>query len=89
MIKIVAAVLALFLAANPASAQQRLLNIFNWSDYIDARLIDEFSKETGIRVTYDTYDSNEVLEAKLLAGRSGYDLVVPSGTFLQRQIEAG
>jgi putrescine transport system substrate-binding protein len=89
MIKIVAAVLALFLAANPALAQQRLLNIFNWSDYIDARLIDEFSKETGIRVTYDTYDSNEVLEAKLLAGRSGYDLVVPSGTFLQRQIEAG
>jgi putrescine transport system substrate-binding protein len=71
MIKIVAAVLALFLAANPASAQQRLLNIFNWSDYIDARLIDEFSKETGIRVTYDTYDSNEVLEAKHLAGRSG------------------
>lgn len=89
MIKIVAAALALFLAANPAFAQQRLLNIFNWSDYIDARLIDEFSKETGIRVTYDTYDSNEVLEAKLLAGRSGYDLVVPSGTFLQRQIEAG
>lgn len=89
MIKMLIAVLALFLAANPALAQQRVLNIFNWSDYIDPRLIDEFTKETGIRVTYDTYDSNEVLEAKLLAGRSGYDLVVPSGTFLQRQIEGG
>jgi len=89
MFRKVAAFLALLVAATPASAQQRVLNIFNWSDYIDARLVDEFSKETGIRVTYDTYDSNEVLEAKLLAGRSGYDLVVPSGTFLQRQIEAG
>ncbi len=72
-----------------AAAQQRTVNVYNWSDYIDPRLIDEFTKETGIKVTYDTYDSNETLEARLLAGRSGYDLVVPSGTFLQRQIQVG
>lgn len=89
MMRTIALLFAFVVAMAPASAQQRTLNIFNWSDYIDARLIDEFTKETGIRVVYDTYDSNEVLEAKLLAGRSGYDIVVPSGTFLQRQIEAG
>lgn len=72
-----------------ASAQQKMVNVYNWSDYIDPRLLDEFTKETGIKVTYDTYDSNETLEAKLLAGRSGYDIVAPSGTFLQRQIQAG
>jgi putrescine transport system substrate-binding protein len=76
-------------AASPAFAQQRVVNVFNWSDYIDPKLIDEFTRETGIRVVYDTYDSNETLEARLLAGRSGYDIVVPSGTFLQRQIQAG
>ena len=53
------------------------------------RCIDAFTKETGIKVVYDTYDSNEVLETKLLAGHTGYDVVVPSATFLQRQIAAG
>lgn len=80
---------ALALSIAGASAQQRTVNVYNWSDYIDPRLLDEFTKETGIKVVYDTYDSNETLEAKLLAGRSGYDIVVPSGTFLQRQIQAG
>jgi putrescine transport system substrate-binding protein len=56
---------------------------------VDPKVLDEFTKETGIKVVYDTYDSNETLEAKLLAGRSGYDIVAPSGTFLQRQIQAG
>ncbi|MFN3890070.1 MAG: polyamine ABC transporter substrate-binding protein [Beijerinckiaceae bacterium] len=72
-----------------AIAQTRAVHVYNWSDYIDPRLLDEFTRETGIKVVYDTYDSNETLEAKLLAGRSGYDIVVPSGTFLQRQIQAG
>ncbi|MBB3952380.1 polyamine ABC transporter substrate-binding protein [Aureimonas jatrophae] len=72
-----------------ASAQERVVNVFNWSDYIDASLIDQFTKETGIRVVYDTYDSNEILETRLLAGGSGYDVVVPSAEYLSRQIEAG
>jgi len=74
-------------AASHASAQQ--LNIFNWSDYINEESIPEFIAESGIDTTYDTFDSNETLEAMLLAGNSGYDLVVPSGTFLKRQSELG
>ena len=72
-----------------ASAQERVVNVYNWSDYIDPAMLDAFTKETGIRVTYDTYDNNEIVETKLLAGRSGYDIVVPSGPFLQRLIKAG
>ena len=73
--------------ASSASAQE--LNIFNWSDYIDEDSIPTFIAETGIDTTYDTFDSNETLEALLLAGNSGYDVVVPSGTFLKRQSELG
>ncbi len=80
---------ALAISITASSAQQRVVNVYNWSDYVDPRVLDEFTKETGIKVVYDTYDSNETLEAKLLAGRSGYDIVAPSGTFLQRQIQAG
>ena len=76
-------------AVTGAHAQQRLLNVYNWSDYIDPKLLQQFTAETGIKVVYDTYDSNEILETKLLAGNSGYDLVVPSGSFLLRQIKAG
>ncbi len=65
------------------------LNIYNWSDYIAEDTIEKFEAETGIDVTYDVYDSNEVLEAKLLAGSSGYDLVVPTSDFLRRQINGG
>lgn len=72
-----------------AHAQERTLNIYNWSDYIDDSIITDFQNETGIKVTYDVFDSNEILETKLLAGGSGYDVVVPSGQFLARQIEAG
>ncbi|MEX4007068.1 MAG: polyamine ABC transporter substrate-binding protein [Neoaquamicrobium sediminum] len=72
-----------------AQAQERVVNVLNWSDYIDDSLIAEFTEKTGIRVVYDVFDSNEILETKLLAGGSGYDVVVPTGSFLSRQIQAG
>ena len=75
------------LMAGAASAQE--VRVYNWSDYIDEALLAKFEAETGIKLIYDVFDSNEVLETKLLAGGSGYDAVVPSGTFLQRQIQAG
>src|SRR5713101_6385120 len=79
-------------AIAPALAQvkkERIVNVYNWSDYIAPPLIEEFSKETGIKVRYDTFDSNDTLETKLLAGKSGYDVVVPTAYFLERQIKAG
>ncbi len=66
-----------------------MVNFYNWSDYIDPAVLDGFTANTGIKVRYDTFDSNDTLEAKLLAGKSGYDVVVPSGYFLARQIAAG
>jgi putrescine transport system substrate-binding protein len=72
-----------------AAAEEKVLNVYNWSDYIDPAVIEAFQKETGIAVSYDVFDSNEVLETKLLTGKSGYDVVVPSAYFLERQIEAG
>ena len=68
---------------------QKVLNVYNWSDYIDPTVVPAFEKEYGIKVNYDVFDSNEVVETKLLAGRTGYDVVVPSASFLQRQIQAG
>ena len=73
----------------PVPAEEPLLNVYNWSDYIAADTIANFEKETGIKVRYDVFDSNEVLEAKLLAGNTGYDVVVPSANFVARQIKAG
>jgi putrescine transport system substrate-binding protein len=77
-------------AGAPApAAEEKILNIYNWSDYIAPDTVAKFEAETGIKVNYDVYDSNEILEAKLLAGKSGYDLVVPSASpFLARQIKA-
>jgi len=72
-----------------AQAQDKVVNVYNWSDYIDEEILTDFTAETGIKVVYDVYDSNEILETKLLAGGSGYDVVVPTATFLQRQIQAG
>ncbi len=69
--------------------EEKVLYIYNWSEYMEPTVIPEFEKETGIKVTYDVFDSNEVLEAKLLAGKSGYDLVGPGSDFLARQIQAG
>ncbi len=74
-------------AATAAGADQ--VRVYNWSDYIDEELLAKFEQETGLELIYDVFDSNEVLETKMLAGGSGYDVVVPSGTFLQRQITAG
>lgn len=76
-------------ATTPVVGAERVVNIFNWSDYIDPSVLQDFTRETGVKVIYDTYDSNEMLEARLLAGDTGYDIVVPSATFLQRQIAAG
>jgi putrescine transport system substrate-binding protein len=81
--------LALSLIAGAAAAQQRVVNVYNWSDYIDPQVLADFTKETGIRVQYDTFDANETLETKLLAGKSGYDVVVPTAYFLERQVKAG
>jgi putrescine transport system substrate-binding protein len=75
-------------AAAPA-AEEKVLNVYNWSDYIAPDTIAKFEAATGIKVNYDVYDGNEVLEAKLLAGRSGFDVVVPSANFLERQIKQG
>lgn len=83
------AALALMATTAIASADETVLHVYNWSDYIDESIITDFEKETGIKVVYDVFDSNDVLETKLLAGSSGYDIVAPSGTFLQRQIAAG
>jgi len=84
-----AATIATALLPLSAGAQERVVNVYNWSDYIDQSIIDDFTKETGIKVIYDVFDSNEILETKLLAGGSGYDIVVPTSNFLVRQIEAG
>ncbi|WP_245513254.1 polyamine ABC transporter substrate-binding protein [Enterovirga rhinocerotis] len=73
----------------PAEAQDKVVHVYNWSDYVEPRMLEAFTRETGIKVVYDTYDTNEILETKLLAGKSGYDVVVPSGPFLQRMIRAG
>ena len=75
--------------AAPAGAEEKVLNVYNWSDYVDPAIIEQFTAETGIKVNYDVFDSNEVLETKLLTGNSGYDVVVPSAYFLERQIQAG
>jgi putrescine transport system substrate-binding protein len=73
----------------PASgADEKVLNVYNWSDYIQPNVIADFERETGIHVNYDVFDSNEILETKLLTGHTNYDLVVPSGAFLERQLQA-
>ncbi len=79
--------LCLVLGATAGAAEE--VRVYNWSDYIDEQILADFTAETGIDVIYDVFDSNEVLETKLLAGSTGYDIVVPSATFLQRQISVG
>jgi putrescine transport system substrate-binding protein len=80
--------LAMALSLSPAWAQERTVNFYNWSNYMAPGVLEDFTKETGIKVVYDTFDANETLETRLLAGKSGYDVVVPTGYFLQRQITA-
>ena len=81
--------LTTILALSGSAAFADEVRVYNWSDYIDEELLTKFEEETGIDLIYDVFDSNEVLETKMLAGGSGYDVVVPSGTFLQRQVTAG
>ncbi|TCP61329.1 putrescine transport system substrate-binding protein [Rhodovulum bhavnagarense] len=78
---------ALVLSGTAALSEE--VRVYNWSDYIEESLLDKFEQETGIDLIYDVFDSNEVLETKLLAGSSGYDVVVPTGSFMERQIQAG
>src|SRR6478735_6834375 len=77
------------LSLSTARAEERTVNFYNWSNYMAPGVLEDFTKETGIKVVYDTFDANETLETRLLAGKSGYDVVVPSAYFLQRQIGAG
>ena len=70
------------------AADSKVLNVYNWSDYIADDTIKNFEKETGIKVNYDNYDNNEVLHAKLVAGKTGYDIVVPGAPFAKQQIDA-
>ena len=79
---------ALALLSAPAGALQRVVNFYNWSNYMAPDVLAAFTKETGIKVVYDTFDANETLETRLMAGKSGYDVVVPTAYFLQRQIKA-
>ena len=86
------AALGLAFAAGGAAAQAaepKVLNIYNWSDYIAEDTIRNFEKETGIKVRYDNFDNNEILHAKLVAGKTGYDIVVPGAHFAKMQIEGG
>jgi putrescine transport system substrate-binding protein len=88
-VRSIIAMAALLAALSPAAkAQQRTVNFYNWSNYMAPGVLEDFTKETGIKVVYDTFDANETLETRLLAGKSGYDVVVPTAYFLQRQIKA-
>jgi putrescine transport system substrate-binding protein len=76
-------------ASGAPTDAEKVVNVYNWSDYIDPSVVTDFHNEYGIKVNYDVFDSNEVLETKLLTGHTNYDVVVPSGAFLARQIQAG
>ncbi|HMA12365.1 MAG TPA: extracellular solute-binding protein, partial [Steroidobacteraceae bacterium] len=77
-------------AAAPAvdTDAEKVLNVYNWSDYIEPSLIEQFEKETGIKVNYEVMDNNDLLDTKLRAGRTGYDVVVPSASYLANQIKS-
>ena len=84
----IAIVAVLALLSPLARAEERTVNFYNWSNYMAPGVLEDFTRETGIKVVYDTFDANETLETRLLAGKSGYDVVVPTAYFLQRQITA-
>src|SRR6185437_798459 len=77
------------LLAGCSGAGDKVVNVYNWSDYIDPQVLKDFEKQYGIKVNYDVYDKNEVLETKLLTGNTGFDVVVPSAPFLELEIRAG
>ncbi|MDF3193029.1 MAG: spermidine/putrescine ABC transporter substrate-binding protein PotF [Gammaproteobacteria bacterium HGW-Gammaproteobacteria-13] len=86
---LLAGLLAAAVSISAVQAAEPVVNVYNWSDYIGETTLADFQKATGIKAMYDVFDSNETLEGKLLAGRSGYDIVVPSNHFLGKQIKAG
>jgi putrescine transport system substrate-binding protein len=87
--RVLASAAAFAVASGALAADSKVLNVYNWSDYIAEDTIKNFEKETGIKVNYDNYDTNEILHGKLVAGKTGYDIVVPSAHFAKMQIEAG
>ncbi|CAD5373409.1 Putrescine-binding periplasmic protein SpuD [Rubrivivax sp. A210] len=89
VLALIAAGLVAATAGSALAADAKVLNIYNWSDYIADDTIKAFEKETGIKVRYDNYDNNEILQAKLVAGKTGYDIVVPSAHFAKTQIAGG
>jgi len=89
LLNIVVAAVAAFGPAAARADEEKVLNVYNWADYIAEDTIKNFEKETGIKVRYDNFDSNEALHAKLMAGKTGYDVVVPGSHFAKQQIEAG
>ena len=89
MKKLLAAALCGLTLAGTAQAADRELKVYNWFDYITPETLTKFKQDSGIKLTYDIFDTNEALEAKLLTGNSGYDVVVPSNVFLAKQVEAG
>jgi len=78
-----------FLISVAVADEEKVVNVYNWSDYIAEDTIAKFEAETGIKVVYDVFDSNEVVETKMLSGGSGFDVVVPSDSFLAKQVRAG
>ena len=88
-IPLLAGLLAAAVSISAAQAAEPVVKVYNWSDYVGETTLADFQKATGIKALYDVFDSNETLEGKLLAGRTGYDVVVPSNHFLGKQIKAG
>jgi putrescine transport system substrate-binding protein len=89
LVKKVLCSLLLLLPSAGVLAEDKALNIYNWSDYIAKSTIPGFEKQTGVKVKYDVYDSDDTLQAKMLTGRAGYDVVAPTSNFMAKQIEAG
>lgn len=86
---VAAALMAMGLVSNAWAEEEKVLNIYNWSDYLAPDTISNFEKETGIKVRYDIFDTNEILHAKLMAKKTGYDIVVPSSNWAKLQMEGG
>jgi putrescine transport system substrate-binding protein len=83
------AVVAVFASAAAFAQEEKVLNIYNWSDYIGEEIIKKFEAESGIKVRYDNFDNNEIVHAKLVAGKTGYDIIVPSSNWAKLQIDGG
>ena len=89
LLPLAAACGALFAPAAQAQEEEKVLNVYNWSDYIAEDTLKLFEKETGIKVRYDNFDNNEIVHAKLVAGKTGYDVVVPSSYWAKLQADGG